>query len=123
MVNIVNLTGLKSADQVGEGSTLDVFTRVFPQRTKGEPAPDWQGHSSLGARGKGAWQRDPPRALTPPLRSLLLLSSPLLLFLAPVTRAPPTLDELKPLETKTQDKPLLTFACRDGDAFATTHTV
>ena len=51
MVNIVNLIGLKSADQVSKGSTLDVYMRAFPQRTKagslslnvvGSTIPAWE---------------------------------------------------------------------------------
>jgi hypothetical protein len=82
MVNTVSLIGFKSADQVSEGSTLDVFMRVFPQRTKREPVPDWQRHFSLGARGKGGVARrkahsiDSSPLLTPPF----FLSPPLLLL-------------------------------------------
>lgn len=85
MVNIVNLIGLKSADQVSKGSTLDVYMRAFPQRTKagnlslnvvGSAIPAWE------PEGKGAGQGGKPTVLTPPLRSLLsfLPYSPLLLL-------------------------------------------
>lgn len=42
MVNIFNLIGLKTADQDSKGSIRDVFTRLFPQRTKGKSVPEWQ---------------------------------------------------------------------------------
>lgn len=126
MVDIVNLIGLKSADKNSKGSILDGLTRVFPQRTKGEPVPEWQRHSSLGARGKRGGVKREAHSIdsSPPLPSPFILS-PSLLLLASMTGAPPTLDELKPLETKTQNKPLITFLSVfvyiDGVPLMTTH--
>lgn len=96
MVNIVNLIVLKSADQVSKGSTLDVTRGCFHRAIRGNLPLNVVGSAIQFwvPEGKGRGKEEICIDSSP-----ALLSSFPFLLLASKTRAPPTADDLKPLET------------------------